>query len=84
MYTFRIMKLPETGLIKHWAKDYMPNIDKCLTYKHQSLRDEVQGVKALTIVHLSGAFVFILIGMSMATVTFLLETIYWNLLKRAG
>ncbi len=79
---YRIIQIRETGLIQHWDSAYLPNIDKCLTYKHQSFQDEVRGVKALTVIHLSGAFLLVLIGNAMAIVAFLLETIYWKILKR--
>jgi len=53
----------------------MPNIEKCLIFKHQSLRDEVRAVKALSMFHLSGAFLFLLIGVLMALAAFFVEKV---------
>ena len=74
---YSIIQLWETGLIKYWLSAYMPNIDKCVIFKHQSLRDEVRAVKALEMFHLSGAFIFLLIGLLMALVAFIMEKIYF-------
>jgi len=73
------MRLKESGLMNHWISSYMRNIDKCLIKEKTSLRDEARKVTALNVSHLSGAFLFLIMGMALCFLMFLCELIAFRL-----
>ena len=64
------MRLKEAGLIDYWTSQFIPKIDKCLNKK---VKDDPR--IRLSMGHLSGAFVILLVGYVLAVIAFIGEII---------
>ena len=65
------MQLRENGLLQHWENKFYPKLDKCMdgAYKMTNKNHRI------SFKNLSGAFVALLVGITLALFSFLLEKI---------
>ena len=73
---FRLLELQEIGLVDYWDLWFRPVPGKCLPIfktKPKSLRSEK--LSPISLKNLTGAFVVLLVGMSLSLLSFLCEKI---------
>ena len=71
--------------MKYWRFEFhiMRGIDECRLPVDRSVSSKNgDGRKVITLANLSGPFLFLLFGISVSFLTFLLELIYYNYMKR--
>ena len=67
------MELWETGLPEYWVKNSMPRAQKC--FEKTKLRITTAARKSIQLNDLTGAFFILVVGISLATISFLIENI---------
>jgi len=84
-YQIRLKWLPESGLTQYWRYEFqiMRGIDECRLPVDRSISSKNgDDRKVITLENLSGPFLFLIFGISLSFMVFLLETIYYNYMKR--
>ena len=71
-YGHSILELRQYGLIQHWEKNFAPQPNECAT-KYS----EIPNKPRISLKNLSGAFLLLIVGLSIATLVFIIETIVY-------
>ena len=72
MIYFRLLKLVESGLLKYWLNQYIPNIDKCLVNNHVA-GSKKENMIPLKLIDFSGIFLLLGVGLLASFLSFLCE-----------
>ena len=75
----RILELRQFGLIQHWEKQFLPQPNECAT-KYLEKPEKPR----ISLKNLSGAFLLLLVGISVAILVFIIEKIVYYHKKNFG
>ena len=72
----------ESGLLKYWYKQGLPDVHQCIRYRKQK-EIMLADILSLSLKGLTGAFIVIILGSIAAFLVFLGERIvWWSLIRR--
>ena len=72
LFFFRILEMRQFGFIQRWEKQFFPQPNKC-----QTNYNDVPNQPRISFKNLSGAFLLLLVGLSLAFFIFILEKIIY-------
>lgn len=73
LYANRLKTLWESGLLTHWFKQYIPNIEKCLITTNNVAKVQKSKIISFNISQVSGIFLLLIVGLLLSILIFLGE-----------
>ena len=72
MKLYRILEMQQFGLIQHWGKQFIPQPGECRN-NYQNVPEKPR----ISLKNLSGAFLILVVGLTLAFLAFIMEKIIY-------